>query len=152
MSAPAYCPPTLAQRALELKHLNLSGASIQHMKGKELLYRFTIAPSEYSRLYKCVLRMKQGWEAPRVFVITPDLVHLSGGRTIPHIYKNDGPGTLLCLWWPKKMEWHPKMKLIDTYIPWTAEWLGYFEHWLLTNVWEGGGEHPNSRKKRWSKC
>lgn len=34
------------------------------------------------------------------------------------------------------------MKLSDTYIAWTAEWLGYFEDWLATGEWAGGGRHP----------
>jgi hypothetical protein len=33
--------------------------------------------------------------------------------------------------------------LIDqTFVPWTALWLFYFEDWLTTNEWRGGGEHP----------
>ena len=40
------------------------------------------------------------------------------------------------------------MRLFDTLIPWTAEWLWYFEDWLATGVWSGGGEHPRINKKR----
>ncbi len=52
-------------------------------------------------------------------------------------------------WMPKKREWRPQMQLSDTYIAWTAEWLWYFEDWLATGIWAGGGEHPRPRKKRW---
>lgn len=34
-----------------------------------------------------------------------------------------------------------EMNFGDTYIPWAAEWLGYFEDWLFSNVWLGGGAH-----------
>lgn len=42
------------------------------------------------------------------------------------------------------------MKLVDTYIAWTSEWLWHFEDWLITGVWAGGGEHPQQRRKRWA--
>jgi hypothetical protein len=41
------------------------------------------------------------------------------------------------------------MKLNETYLPWTSEWLDYFEEWLVTDVWAGGGAHPEPRRKRW---
>jgi len=44
----------------------------------------------------------------------------------------------------------PQMKLVDTYIAWTSEWLWHFEDWLTTGVWAGGGEHPQQRRKRWA--
>ena len=34
-------------------------------------------------------------------------------------------------------------KRIDqTIIPWTYTWLFYFEDWLSTDDWKGGGRHP----------
>ncbi|WP_258193290.1 hypothetical protein [Paraburkholderia sp. BL25I1N1] len=37
------------------------------------------------------------------------------------------------------------MKLADTHLAWTVEWLGYFEEWLVTGEWAGGGYHPTPR-------
>ncbi len=34
------------------------------------------------------------------------------------------------------------MRLDQTIVPWTALWLFYFEEWLESNEWKGGGEHP----------
>lgn len=84
-----------------------------------------------------------------MFVLSPNLLDLAAGRPLPHVYKHDGKGTRLCLWFPRQNEWVPQMRLGETYIPWTAEWLNYFEEWLLTDVWAGGGEHPSMKKKRW---
>jgi hypothetical protein len=86
-----------------------------------------------------------------MFVMKPDLLDLAEGRSLPHVYRNDGSGTRLCLWLPRKNEWVPQMALIETYISWTSEWLNYFEEWLLTGVWSGGGEHPTPKQKRWAK-
>jgi hypothetical protein len=32
-------------------------------------------------------------------------------------------------------------------VPWTALWLFYFEEWLVSNEWKGGGEHPGGVDK-----
>lgn len=44
------------------------------------------------------------------------------------------------------MEWTSEMPLAETIIPWASLWLFYFEDWLVTNGWKGGGEHPAIKK------
>ena len=34
------------------------------------------------------------------------------------------------------------MLIVDTTVPWTAEWLLNYEIWLATGSWYGGGEWP----------
>ena len=144
-------PPTLAQRALELKRLNLPGARIDWQGGRMFRYRFSISPGRYGRLYDCVLQVLSGKERPKMFVVRPDLIDLAGGVRPEHLYDQDGPGFLLCLWWPKNHEWHPRHKLVDTYIPWTAEWLWYYEEWLKHGQWLAGGAHPVHLPRRWGR-
>ena len=139
--------PSLAQRAIELHAVRLPGAIISLHAGRELHYEFLMAPSVFGRLYKCRLRIRPDSQTPDMLVLAPDLVLLSGGDRPPHIYPHRGPGTKLCLWWPKRREWIPQLKLAETYLPWTAEWLWYFEDWLTTRVWAGGGEHPQLRSR-----
>lgn len=38
--------------------------------------------------------------------------------------------------------------LANTVIPWIVEWLFYYEIRLTTGEWLGGGEHPQSEKRR----
>ncbi|WP_231502518.1 hypothetical protein [Herbaspirillum sp. RV1423] len=83
-----------------------------------------------------------------MIVISPDLKELAGARQLPHTYTHDGKGTKLCLWRPRYGEWRPSMKLSETYVPWTAEWLLYFEHWLAIDEWAGGGEHPSNENSK----
>lgn len=52
----------------------------------------------------------------------------------------------LCLDRPFKNEWNTSIALIDSYIPWAAEWTEFYELWELTGVWHGGGEHPSDEK------
>jgi hypothetical protein len=140
--------PTLAQRAGELRALRLYGSTLRFVSGRALHFRFSISPSAFGRHYDCLLRMRPDSQAPEVLVLHPDLVELAGDDEIPHIYAHVGPGTKLCLWWPKQREWVPQMKLVETCIPWTAEWLWYFEDWLATGEWTGGGKHPELSRKR----
>jgi hypothetical protein len=139
----------MAQRAWELRGLGFADAVVRH-NGRTLLFRAGISPGSFGRLYQCLLKIKPDGKQPEVIVLEPDLSRLAQGKEIPHTYAYDGHGTRLCLWWPKGREWVPTMNLGDTFVPWTAEWLHYFELWLLTGEWSGGGEHPNAKRKRWA--
>lgn len=141
--------PTLAERALELRNLQLWDASLRFLSGRGLHYRFYLIPSEYGRTYECELRIKPGAIAPEMYVLKPDLIALAGDALIPHIYPGKGPGIHLCLWHPKKREWSPQLRLAETYLAWTTQWLWYFEDWLATGIWNGGGDHPAARRNRW---
>lgn len=60
----------------------------------------------------------------------------------PHYYEMKKDRVKLCLLHPKKFEWSTIDWLEDSIIPWTIEWLLYYELWLITGKWYGGGEHP----------
>lgn len=138
--------PSLARRQLELQALALPGAQTRLLGGRELIYTFNASPSEFGRIYRCRLRLTLDARMPEVFVLTPDLKSLAATEKIPHVYPHTGPETKLCLWWPKRREWMPQLGLTDTIIPWTVQWLWYFEDWLFTGEWEGGGApHPEKR-------
>ncbi|MEZ5659385.1 MAG: hypothetical protein R3E83_12920 [Burkholderiaceae bacterium] len=38
-----------------------------------------------------------------------------------------------------------RRSIADTIVPWTYEWLFYFEEWLVSDEWKGGGRHPEVR-------
>ena len=141
--------PTLTQRAFDLHGLDLPESRIERRGGKELWFYVQVAPGRFGRLYACLLKLSPDSRKPELLVVKPDLQELAAGKRIPHIYPHKGRGTKLCLWWPRGREWVPQMSLRETYVPWTAEWLLYFEDWLLTGEWAGGGRHP--RPKRWGK-
>lgn len=140
-------PPNLAKRLADFSRLNLPGASHQFMSGRRLVLRMQLSPSPASRFYQCELHVPAGLAAPKMFVVSPDLHSLASGKRLPHVYPSESIGVPLCLWQPRYPEWDWSMKLSETYIPWTVEWLFYFELWLDTGVWAGGGEHPTSRRR-----
>ena len=45
-------------------------------------------------------------------------------------------------------EFASDMLIADTYIPWAIEWLYYYEIWLVTGEWCGGGIHPTTAKPK----
>lgn len=93
-----------------------------------------IQPTWISYKYKIRINLKLGYH-PEVYVIEPKLVCKEGMRKIPHTY----PGNKLCLYFPKANEWSGRMRIIDTILPWTAEWLVFYEVWQATDEWLGGG-------------
>ncbi len=81
--------------------------------------------------------------SPEVRVISPELIWLPENieGPLPHVY---GPLTdpTLCLFDPATGEWDGSMLLSRTTIPWTIDWLTFYEFWVMTGKWSGGGRHP----------
>ena len=87
-----------------------------------------IQPDEHSPSYKIKLRYRHGRLAS-VFVIDPVVVMTA--KT--HVYK----GESLCLYYPKDQPWSDNDLIAETIIPWAAEWLLYYELYLISGKWEG---------------
>ena len=69
------------------------------------------------------------------------------GERPPHIYADrDGLGFSLCLYDPWEDDWRAANSIAETIIPWTAEWLFWFEVWLLTGIWSGGDAPHGERE------
>jgi hypothetical protein len=117
-----------------------------------IAWNYPVAPTALSREYSAQIDYQKG-ESPKVCIKSPDLQILAGGRELPHVYRDP---TRLCLYLPGTDEWHGSMRIDQTFVPWTMTWLFYFEEWLKSNDWRGGGEHPadneserlNRRKRR----
>lgn len=86
----------------------------------------------------CVQRDKQG-ENLLIQFVALYLRLLAGGRDLPHIYHDPDR---LCLYLPGTGQWDASKRLNLTIIPWTHLWLIYFEEWLVSDDWKGGGKHP----------
>jgi hypothetical protein len=57
------------------------------------------------------------------------------GERIPHTYACNRP----CLFYPAGREWRSDMRIATTIVPWLSLWLYYYEVWLATGSWVGGG-------------
>jgi hypothetical protein len=127
---------TMAQQYVNLRGNPLS-AGDGCLRAGNLTWLYATSPSTLSRDYMIRIEMASGLP-PRIFVDDPDIEVLAGGRDLPHIYRNP---TRLCLYLPGTREWQPWMRLDQTVVPWTTLWLFYFEDWLDSDEWKGGGKH-----------
>jgi hypothetical protein len=127
-----------SQQLLHLQR-NPICAGVGQVKCGLLTWRYWAKPTALSRDYLIRIELRDG--APPIAIVdTPDLVEIAAGRQIPHIY---GEAPLrLCLYLPGTGEWERHLRIDQTIVPWTYLWLGYFEEWLWSNEWKGGGEHP----------
>ena len=129
----------LSIQSLHLKRL--FPKSHAHIQRSCLVWEGNIIPTELSRVYTVRLCYKLG-KSPRINVLEPKLT-APEGRILPHIY----PGKRLCLHYPGNVDWREDMFLSETIVPWISEWLYFYEIWLVTGKWYGGGMHPR-RKNR----
>jgi hypothetical protein len=125
--------------AMRSKHPQFTTSSTyQSMKVKGFLQ-----PTSRSLSYHFILKYNLV-ESPKIKIVSPELQKNSKGEDAPHLY----PGKNLCLYHPKYREFSRSDFLFDTIIPWTSLWLYYYEVWLLTDEWLGGGEHPVIQKPK----
>lgn len=90
--------------------------------------------------------------SPKVYMITPQIdmsdsleIH-TFGMYYHGAYKRRLPK--LCLTYWDKDKWNNSILLTDSYIPWAIEWTEFYEIWLLTGKWHGGGVHPSESEKK----
>ena len=85
---------------------------------------------------------------PQVTVDGLTLKGLPRGVEPPHLYPpRPGNGSpTLCLFDPvaRPVEWSTGDLLADTTVHWIGQWLVFFEGWLVTGRWYGGGRHPGA--------
>ena len=137
-------PLSPAQQLLSLRG-RYDGDCAGALRHGKLIWEFNARPTPLSRSYgvRICYRLAQ---SPQVFVLSPHLPTLAAGRKLPHVYQQDPPR--LCLYLPSQGEWSATMRISETLVPWSVLWLYYFEDWLVTDEWSGGGVHPKGRHAR----
>lgn len=82
---------------------------------------------------------------PRVEVVRPSLEfhHDYELGPLPHVYwsTKDRNQAYLCLFNPLGGEWGANDLIAHTTVYWANEWLYFYEGWLVTKTWRGGGVH-----------
>lgn len=120
---------TLVEQYLEARH---------RFRGVKLLrggITLPLRPTPLSSTYTIRIDYKPT-EPPRVFVVEPQLV----GKP-PHRYYSDGGR--LCLYWH---DYHNSMGFGESIVPWTAEWLYFYELWQVHGKWLAP-ESPHGQPK-----
>ena len=127
---------------LQLAHLRLRNrCGLGRVRHGRLTWQWQAQPSPISRIYQVRLECDAKGN-PDVFVDAPDIRMLARGRRIPHLYSQEQ--CQLCLFLPGSGQWNPRKLLANTIVPWASLWLFYYEEWLWSDEWKGGGEHPHN--------
>lgn len=137
---------TASQQFLNLRTNPISSGS-GSLRAGQLTWRCAVTPTPISRSYELRIDYRQG-DTPRAYIDAPNLVALAEGRRLPHVYEQQP--TRLCLYLPGTREWTPALRLDQTIVPWATLWLYFFEDWLVSDEWKGGGKHsePDPRATR----
>jgi hypothetical protein len=109
------------------------------VSGALLVSRGNIQPRPLNSSYRVRIEYRMG-NAPQVWVEEPQLEQRNPDEPIPHTY----PGNRPCLYLPGNNEWSSDKYIADTIVPWLSLWLFFYEGWLATGKWHGGGVHPPS--------
>jgi hypothetical protein len=99
---------------------------------QELRSTGSLQPTPTSRMYHVMILYKGG-KRPAAYV--DGLCTRADAQRIPHTYAPNRP----CLFYPPGREWRSDMTIARSIIPWLSLWLYYYEVWLATGKWEGGG-------------
>jgi hypothetical protein len=126
---------SVAQQAFALR-ARYPGAQL-HLRAGRLLWTGDLRPNCLSRDYRVQIAYRTGGH-PHVRVNSPQLDGRPG-ESLPHVYRD---GTL-CLY--REGEWSSSMLIADSVVPWASEWLFFYEIWLPSGEWHGGGEWPPPR-------
>lgn len=97
-----------------------------------------LQPMEISLQYRVEISQRGG-KSPEVRVLSPELARGKNEEDIPHMYDQKR----LCLYLPSGEEWKPCDPIALTVVPWASLWLLYYEAWLATGEWHGGGVHAS---------
>lgn len=140
-------PNSGLQRRSPAAQLRAMAEQWPDLRGKKLpdgtlIWRGPLRPK--AQLYTVSIIWKPGaMSLPYVMVGDPPLQPRPGGTfaEIPHLifYKEKPEQSGLCLFDPDGMEWSASDLIATTTVPWTAEWLAYYELWHLTGEWLAPG-------------
>lgn len=138
---------------IKLKSLNIA----QQVAGLKALYPDAICrhdrisltwtgeikPTPISATYSIRIEYTIGGN-PECFSCTP--LSVPAGKKLPHVYSHKDQK--LCLYYPKGKtgHWNASKSIAATIVPWASEWLFYYELWLSTGEWLGGGVHHTGSK------
>lgn len=126
---------TLVRQEVALRH-QFPDSKIKRIADASITWEHTLRPTSVSEAYsvRLIYTRKTGVE---VYVLTPQLKLAEGKTTLPHVYSTEKQK--LCLYYPDGSEWNKGKFFTQTIIPWISEWLYFYEIWVSSGKWYGGG-------------
>lgn len=139
-------PISLIQQKVALCSAYKSASCHIDKKKNQLFWSGKIKPTALSKEYSSILVYHPG-ESPKVWVVGDELEKLDDPN-FPHKYNIDAKNKMVRICLYRHSEFNSSKLLANTIIPWTVEWLYFYELWLATGEWLGGGEHPDAGKPK----
>lgn len=107
------------------------------------------SPTPLSGSYRLIFQYERKGRAgyDLKVLLSGDNVQKIDAPDFPHKYGIDKKRreVELCLF--RRGEFTPRKLLAETIVPWAIEWLYFYEGWLATGKWLGGGEHPSVKRR-----
>lgn len=101
---------------------------------------FDVQPTPKSRIY--TIRVSYQLNQPPVIeIVKPtNLIREKEGTDFIHMFRDSNRGKqMLCLY--TEGDWTSQKYIAETIVPWAAKWCYFYEVWLDTGEWHGGGYH-----------
>jgi hypothetical protein len=116
-----------------------------HSSKDKLTWVGNITPTPLSETYEIKVTYSYS-DGVKIYVVNPKPLPLASSQErLPHVYSHEKQQ--ICLYYPNGKEWNNSQYLVHTIFPWASEWLMYYELWLATGTWLGGGRHINEEEK-----
>jgi hypothetical protein len=103
------------------------------VRGRRVIWLGALKPTELSRSY--LVEVDYLLKQEPVVRVRSSLATREG-ESLPHVWNH--AQRILCL--HRSSDWTPRMLLANSILPWASEWLFFYEIWLVTGQWDGGGE------------
>lgn len=133
--------PLITQEKLLLKAF--PDSFTKRNKNKSLVWVGKLQPTPLSCTYTILVKLVDN--KVETFVVKPKKLKLyKDEKVLPHVYSTQKQK--LCLFFPDGTEWNKGKVLVDTIIPWASEWFYFYEIWLITGEWLGGGTVHDNKK------
>ena len=125
-----------AHSQLEKIATSFPDSQILKSKGNSFEIVITLKPTTWSKSYDVKIVFER-YGRVDVYVINETLQVARNRKKLPHVYSHSEQR--LCLYSVSKEEWNREKLIVSTIIPWTSDWLFYYELWVPNGKWLGGG-------------
>ncbi|HEV7300645.1 MAG TPA: hypothetical protein VGN72_14870 [Tepidisphaeraceae bacterium] len=119
---------------MERLHPGFTREIIKEPTGTILVCRGQLQPTPINDIYTVRIEYRVGGK-PKAWVESPELQRRKPDERQPHTYMHGD----LCLYYA---DFTSECVLATTIVPWIMHWLFFYESWLVTGEWQGGGIHP----------
>lgn len=108
------------------------------VQGTLLTAEGTCQPTPLTARYRVRIGYRLGF-SPVAEILDPVPIRRDPRVRVIHTLGRD---SVPCLFLPGVREWHARLLLAATIVPWLLEWLVFYEAWHVTGNWVAGGVLP----------